>query len=929
MEALDLSGNAISDLRPLADLNRLQHLNLDSNLISDLRPLALFRMPELRELDLGANRISDLSPLSRATLRLKSLHLQDNAIADISPLLENIDLTGEVDLRHNPLSPVSVNEHIPALWQSEGRIWVEIQDDDHGDHAEKASSIAVGGFAQGSINPGDDRDFFRLEVASPVEAVIFASNYSNVAFRLFDAAGKLLTAPGSNQSRASHDIRRHLDQGTYFIQVEGGSSEYVLNVRDAESEEVAIADANLRAAVEAALDKAPGEAITAIEMARLAILRANDQGIASLAGLEQAAGLKRLELARNQVTDISPLAGLTNLSWALHLDANAIADISPLQGMVHLPELNLASNLIADLAPLAGLTAELESLRLDNNAISDLSPLAGLTALDLLGLNNNQIAEISPLAGLIHMETLELSDNQIADISSLARLTELESLYLDGNKVADPSALANLTYLQRLRLDGNLISDLTPLTGLTHLYELRLQSNAIADLAPLAMLSDLQILDLGSNRIADIAPLANLTLLTELRLGRNRIEDLSPLADLDGLCQLHLNNNRIMDVSPLAGLSRSGCLWIVSLEYNPLDHRSLDTTMHALNARGVAGTLEDDHGRALEDALALPVGGSRKGVISYRNDVDAFRLDLAEAMDLRLFTSGSLDTSGRLLDEEGNPIEGGYRPDGGHGSNFLFKTRLEPGTYRVEVTSDKRGGYILHAPDAKANAALVPLLLSAANTKAQGFVRVINHSAEAGTVRLYAREDDGWLHAPITLDIGARQTRHFNSQDLEAGNPAKGLAAGIGAGRSDWLLQFESDLDIEALAYARTKDGFLTAMHDVAPLTEFRGQRKHRVATFNPASNWRQVSSLRLINSARESASIEIDGLDDQGSSRSVGLNLRSDGAYQITAQRLEAGDDLFWPYRQGSFGDGTGKWRLDVSGLPGLRVMSLMESPT
>ena len=51
------------------------------------------------------------------------------------------------------------------------------------------------------------------------------------------------------------------------------------------------------------------------------------------------------------------------------------------------------------------------------------------------------------------------------------------------------------------------------------------------------------------------------------------------------------------------------------------------------------------------------------------------------------------------------------------------------------------------------------------------------------------------------------------------GNPTKGLSASTGAGDGDWRLALDGTLDAEVLSYIRTKDGFLTAMHDLAPRT--------------------------------------------------------------------------------------------------------------
>ena len=100
-------------------------------------------------------------------------------------------------------------------------------------------------------------------------------------------------------------------------------------------------------------------------------------------------------------------------------------------------------------------------------------------------------------------------------------------------------------------------------------------------------------------------------------------------------------------------------------------------------------------------------------------------------------------------------------------------------------------------------------------------------------------------YAPLTLALGARAAAHFNSGDLEDGAAHKELTGSTGAGVGTWRLDLASDLDIEVLAYIRTPhDGFLTSMHDVAPVAE----GVHRVVFFNPGSNESQVSRLALVN---------------------------------------------------------------------------------
>ena len=215
----------------------------------------------------------------------------------------------------------------------------------------------------------------------------------------------------------------------------------------------------------------------------------------------------------------------------------------------------------------------------------------------------------------------------------------------------------------------------------------------------------------------------------------------------------------------------------------------------------------------------------------------------------------------------------------------------------------------------------VPLFPTADGFR-EGFVRVINHSSRTGEVGLDAIDDAGDVHGPITLNIGARETVHFNSRDLELGNPAKGLSGSTGGGRGDWRLSLESDLDIEVLAYVRTADGFLTSMHDVVASED----GVHRVPTFNPASNREQVSRLRIVNHGESDAQVAIRGIDDSGvaSEAVVHVSIPPRAARTLDAGQLESATD-----ERDGLGDGAGKWRLDVESEQPIEVMSLLESPT
>ena len=204
-----------------------------------------------------------------------------------------------------------------------------------------------------------------------------------------------------------------------------------------------------------------------------------------------------LSLRGHEISDLSPLADLTNLT-TLNLEGNEISDLSPLTGMTKLTELWLWNNKIHDLSPLAGMT-KLTCLDLWNNEINDLSPLAGLTNLTRLNLTTlaatNHINDLSPLAGLTKLTALYLEGNEINDLSSLAGLTKLTVLCLGSNKINDLSPLAGLTKLKTLFLGNNEMSDLSPLAGLVHLKSIDLGNCPVTDLSPLSRLPKLKLLN--------------------------------------------------------------------------------------------------------------------------------------------------------------------------------------------------------------------------------------------------------------------------------------------------------------------------------------------------------------------------------------------------------------------------------------------------
>ena len=260
------------------------------------------------------------------------------------------------------------------------------------------------------------------------------------------------------------------------------------------------------------------------------------------------------------------------------------------------------------------------------------------------------------------------------------------------------------------------------------------------------------------------------------------------------------------------------------------------------------------------------------------------------------------------------------------------------GKWRLRVSSDRdiQAMSLLDAPGGNltnlsttAPGGGIPLFPRDAHPDGlQGFARVVNRADRDAVVTIHAIGDDGARAGPVFLSLGAGAARHFNSRDLALGNAAKGLAGGVGASAVDWRLELGANVPIQPLAYIRTPDGFVTSMHDLAPLVG--GARE--VVMFNPASNRNQASRLRIINPGAEDAAVTIAGVDDNGAggAASVSLTVPAGQAATLTARDLEEGvSEDGTVALAGMLGDGAGKWRLRVSSDQPVQVMSLLASPT
>ena len=413
-------------------------------------------------------------------------------------------------------------------------------------------------------------------------------------------------------------------------------------------------------------------------------------------------------------------------------------------------------------------------------------------------------------------------------------------------------------------------------------------------------LSELASAHFNSQNLEDGAPDKGLTRGLGNGAGMWRLEFATQLRILP-LAYIRTEDGFVTAMQDVAGMStgEDGTAHYVPF-FNPGSNTKQVSRLRIANPgpEDVAVTIEgiDDHG--IEgDAVRFTLPGAETRAVT--------------AQELE---SGGIGLSGRLGDGTGK-----WRLDVTADAPIEVVNFLEsPTGHLANLSAAGLRGVV---GDGRAH--LLPLF-PAAGQALEGFARFINHSDTAGTATIYGIDDGGETHGPITLALRKRGAAHFNSGDLESGNAGKGLSGGLGDREGNWRLLVSSDLDVEALAYIRTSDGFVTTMHEVVRETAI-GQH---VPFFNPAGNRRQVSHLRLVNPTDSRVNVTVSGRDDAGESPSgsaVHLSLAPGEARSISAQELEVGGSGL----SGRLGDGVGKWQLFVASDASIEVTSLLESPT
>lgn len=204
-------------------------------------------------------------------------------------------------------------------------------------------------------------------------------------------------------------------------------------------------DNGLAEAVAEQLSLSVNDVVSQSDLNGIYELNAENRNISSIDGLEYLYNLEILELAHNNISDISLLKTVVDnqIKYSQYHSIN-------------LRELGLRDNNISDISVLAatneagtdGYFNMLWKLDLGENNISDVSPLKMETGGSYwyVFLDNNNINDINPLYNTVRTTNkLDLSNNNISDVSIFDNLqSPLTYLNLNNNHISDIHALLDV-----------------------------------------------------------------------------------------------------------------------------------------------------------------------------------------------------------------------------------------------------------------------------------------------------------------------------------------------------------------------------------------------------------------------------------------------------------------------------------------------------
>ena len=457
LQYLNLSNNLIPNVdnsNRFSGLSNLIELNLSNNSINSLVSNSFSGTPVLENLNLANNNMSDFVAVNRfnGLNNLINFNLDNNAITNLT-LLENVfnDRDTAVTVRNQVVN-------IPLRTVTEP--WVSLPVS-----TLEREGLSITGTSANANN-------WRRHIHEDI-AIVMLPGFNNDSWSHDNVLVNWTVNPDNINGNITFN-------GTFDIgRIEGNASF------------VNVPDENLRNVIIRELQYI-GEPIRTdrqlfpTQMRTLRRLNAQNSGIVSLTGLNQANRLETINLSGNDL-----------ISGSGSIVANAFS------GMNQVRNLNLSNNNI-DQFPSGSMTGmvNLEHLDVSNQrsvfsvASHTFQPLINLRSINLShnSMTNTQMP-ISSLSSNHFLEEINLNNNNFTTLLGANRFStqgRIRSINASNNNIATIAAaqFASQSNIEYLDLSNNAIVTINP--------------------AVFEVLDNLKILDLSDNRIANITPLENI-----------------------------------------------------------------------------------------------------------------------------------------------------------------------------------------------------------------------------------------------------------------------------------------------------------------------------------------------------------------------------------------------------------------------------------
>lgn len=398
LQTFSAIGANISDYSSLTSFNGIQNLNLTKSNFSDISILSSPALNNIRELNLADTAITSTSGLLNMT-NLNVLNLKNTAIADLTGLVNMNPI--ELEISNTGISSLAEISHFTKLYYF------------------RATNNEIN-----DLTPIQNCSYItEVDVRNnKITSLIFAVNMPYLSYLRADNNQITGLGMGGINLKVSQDLTLSNNplQDLDFLTSLGS-----INTLDLSNCEI---------------DNTILSTLPSLTIYDTLNLSNNDFSDVSLINNALLATNTKVDLSDTQVTDLSGL-NVNAAIGGLFLRNLNISDYTPLNGLSNLQTLEIINNPQGNFSSLN--LPYLETLTIQNSNLSSLNFLNNSPMIRNLFLTNNKIENLSPLQTLYDLQTLDLTNNKVTSIESIQSLN-VRNLTLDGNHISDIAYLSEL-----------------------------------------------------------------------------------------------------------------------------------------------------------------------------------------------------------------------------------------------------------------------------------------------------------------------------------------------------------------------------------------------------------------------------------------------------------------------------------------------------